>query len=121
MSYQSLPIEAGLARSYQPLYHRKRVAIQAHMAVNTQPGRVLQPQPSVYDLAQVRMNTCRAILVVVCEWQVEHIACPHQMPAVAFDKLIEPFRGQREDMERMTQRVEVEDVNGPALRVRKSG
>ena len=120
-SYQSLPVKTVLTRSDQPLYHRERIAIQAHMAVNTQPWRVLQPQPPVYDLTQVRMNTRRAIPVVMCERQVKHIACPHQMPTIPFDELIEPFRGQREDVERMTQRVEVEDVNGPALRVRKSG
>jgi hypothetical protein len=82
---------------------------------------MLQPQSSVHNFAQVRIYTRRAVLVVVCEGQVEHIARPHQVSAVAFDKLMEAFRGQSEDVKGVPQRLEIKDVGGPALRVGERG
>ena len=120
-TYQSLPVEAVLTRSDQSLHHGKRIAVQSNAAVYTQPGCMLQPQSPVHNLAQVRIYTGRTVLVVVCERQVEHVARPHQVAAVALDKLIEAFRGQSEDVKGVPQRVEVEDVVGPALRVGERG
>ena len=91
------------------------------MAVDTPPRRMLQPQPPVHNLAQVWIYARRTVLVVVREGQIEDIARPHQVPAVALDELIEAFRGQSKDVEGVPQRVEVEDVVGPALRVRQRG
>lgn len=61
------------------------------------------------------------MLVVVGKGQVEDVAGAHEVGAVALDQVMEAFRRQREDVEGVSQRVEVEDVGGPAVCVGGGG
>lgn len=91
------------------------------MAVDAQARGVLQPQPAVDDVAQVRVDAGRAVGVVVLEGQVEHVAGADEVGAVGLDGGMEAAAGQGEDVEGVAQGVEVEDVGGPAVGVWEGG
>ena len=96
------------------------IAVEDSVAVDAGSGCVLEPQPTVDDGSQVRVDAMRAVLVEMGKGEVEHggVAGADEVGAVALDEVVAAGRGQGQGVQGVGQVVQGEEVGGPAGDVR---